>query len=82
LKEKLEKDIADINDFIEKCLKTNDIIIQTSIPDKMRKLVTKIVIPNNVTYIDNYAFYDCISLESITIPDSVTGIGAEAFFGC
>ena len=28
------------------------------------------------------AFSDCWSLESITIPDSVTVIGGEAFFEC
>ena len=35
-----------------------------------------------VTSIGNYAFYDCTSLTSITIPDSVTSIGDSAFSGC
>lgn len=28
------------------------------------------------------AFYECEKLESINIPDSVTSIGKEAFYGC
>ena len=39
-------------------------------------------IPNSVTSIGNYAFYNCSSLTSITIPNSVTSIDKYAFFGC
>jgi len=35
-----------------------------------------------VTSIGNGAFYDCSSLTSVTIPDSVTSIGRSAFSGC
>ena len=35
-----------------------------------------------VTKIGEFAFYDCSSLASITIPDSVTSIGDGAFSGC
>lgn len=42
------------------------------------------VIPTDgsVTSIGGYAFYDCNSLTSITIPNSVTSIESDAFFGC
>ena len=50
-----------------------------------------IVIPSSVEYngtqysvikICDSAFYDCGSLTSITIPNSVTSIGSSAFSGC
>ena len=36
----------------------------------------------SVTIVGNSAFEDCISLTSITIPNSVTSIGGFAFFYC
>ena len=36
----------------------------------------------SVTTIGDYAFWDCDSLTSVTIPDSVTSIGNCAFWGC
>ncbi|MBR4263791.1 MAG: leucine-rich repeat domain-containing protein [Paludibacteraceae bacterium] len=39
-------------------------------------------IPNTVTSIGEYAFYNCIYLTSVTIPNSVTSIGNLAFRGC
>ena len=36
----------------------------------------------SVTSIGNYAFYDCSSLTSITIPEGVTSIGYAAFYDC
>ena len=40
------------------------------------------IIPNSVTTIDDYAFYDCDGLTSIVIPNSVTSIGDGAFCNC
>ena len=40
------------------------------------------VIPNSVTSIGNYVFYDCRRLTSITIPNSVTSIGNYVFYDC
>ena len=39
-------------------------------------------IPNSVTSIGSYAFFNCRSLTSITIPNSVTSIRSKAFEGC
>ncbi len=36
----------------------------------------------NITSISNYAFQDIINLVEITIPESVTTIGRDAFHGC
>ncbi len=44
--------------------------------------LTEILIPNDVTGIGNYAFYNCSQLTSITIPDSVVSVGTSAFSGC
>ena len=40
------------------------------------------IIPNSVTSIGEWAFYDCSGLTSVTIPGSVTNIGERAFAGC
>ena len=44
--------------------------------------LVKILIPENLTSIGNYAFSYCSSLASITIPNSVTSIGERAFEYC
>ena len=40
------------------------------------------IIPNSVTTIGDWAFYNCSGLTSVTVPNSVTSIGENAFFGC
>ena len=44
--------------------------------------LTQYTIPEGVTSIGDFAFYDCRSLTSVTIPDSVTEIGSHAFEFC
>ena len=46
------------------------------------QLVTDLVIPDSVTEINDYTFYNCTGLTSVTIPDSVTSIGSDAFRYC
>ena len=44
--------------------------------------VKRIIVGDSVTRIGEYAFYECSSLTSITIPNSVTTIGNGAFKYC
>ena len=46
------------------------------------ELLKDIVIPDGVTEIKNYAFYNCINITNLTIPNSVTDIGDYAFSNC
>ena len=46
------------------------------------KEIQKLVIPDGITNIGQYAFYGCSSLTSVTIGNSVTSIGNEAFYNC
>lgn len=43
------------------------------------KKIKSVVIPNGISRIDWFAFEGCTSLESVTIPESVTSIGYSAF---
>jgi hypothetical protein len=53
-----------------------------------KEIAVAVIIPskdineNDVTGITDGAFYECTSLESVTIPNGVTRIGEEAFSGC
>ena len=47
-----------------------------------KNAIQKVELGSGVTSIGNYAFNECYSLSSITIPDSVTSIGEGAFGAC
>ena len=56
-----------------------------TIPDQYApncNLITKVVIPENIKSIGDYAFYGCTGLTSVTIGNGVTGIGGYAFSYC
>ena len=42
----------------------------------------ELIIPDSVTEIKSYAFYNCAELTSVTIGNSVTSIGNYAFYNC
>lgn len=44
--------------------------------------VTNIVLPDTITDIPDFVFYNCRNITSITIPNSVTSIGSNAFYSC
>ncbi len=48
----------------------------------IRKSATTYIIPDGVTSIDEYAFYNCGYLANITIPNGVTSIDEGAFSAC
>ena len=57
--------------------------VNTVFPYMFKEVDLKhIVIPNSVTSIGKWAFYDCNGLTSVTIGNSVTSIGDYAFRDC
>ena len=46
------------------------------------QLITNLEIPNTVTSIKQYAFYNATDISSVVIPNSVTSIDNSAFTGC
>jgi len=41
--------------------------------------LTEIIVPDNVTQIDNYAFYNCTNLSKIDLPKTLNYVGFDAF---
>ena len=44
--------------------------------------VQNLVIESGITHIGSGAFASCFGLTAVTIPNSVTSIGENAFYGC
>ena len=47
-----------------------------------RREIQTVNLPEGLTTIGDYVFYDCSRLASINLPDSVTTIGDAAFYDC
>jgi BspA type Leucine rich repeat region (6 copies) len=51
-------------------------------PNSMFARATSVTMPNTVTSIGEYAFFNCQSLTNVIIGDGVTSIGQSAFANC
>lgn len=43
---------------------------------------SNVIIQEGITSIGNYAFRDCTTLTSVSLPSKLTSIGGSAFYGC
>ena len=64
------------NDYVEE-----DNVIPEHMFWMLDKLQT-VILPKNVTKIDDNAFYDCLNIETIVVGDATTEIGDNAFGEC
>jgi hypothetical protein len=48
----------------------------------INKDIKKIIIPDFMTIIGNYMFWNCDRLTNVTIGNNVTNVGRYAFYGC
>ena len=46
------------------------------------EIINELVVPDDVTRVNDYAFYLCADINTITLPEGLTYIGREAFYGC
>ena len=57
-------------------------VLKELIEEYIPASISKCIIPDGVTSINNYAFYSCIHLKKVDIPDSVICIDNYGFRGC
>jgi hypothetical protein len=67
--------------WLENQRKESPLVIVNDILIDGQKCEGNVVIPNNVTNIADHAFMNCENIKSVSIPDSVSYIGREAFLG-
>ena len=70
------------NNKVNEILSNVDKINLKTIPKRLKKKITSIIIPNNVKNIGVDAFSDCVLLKEIYIPNSIISIEDSAFEEC
>lgn len=50
--------------------------------EEYRHLIKKVVIDDGITYIGNYAFYDCQNISCVEFGNTIETIGKKAFYWC
>lgn len=68
--------------YLENMRKKDPVVIINNILVDAKTASGDVVLPNTLTTIPGYAFYENESVESVYIPDTVRSIGKYAFSGC
>ena len=63
-------------------LPANDFMIKNHVLVKYIGTAQNVSIPETVTEIDAYAFFNCVYITSLVIPDSIAFLGEKVFFEC
>ena len=73
--------------YVEKDLKAGDVIDEED-PYNIKQqylgedTITKVIIPEGITHIQEYAFAGLTALEEVVLPKSLINIGLKAFYNC
>lgn len=74
---------------LAECLNLREVVLPASLQEiddrafeNCRHLQTVTFSGNNLNRIGNWAFFQCLQLQNITIPEGVTEIGDAAFYEC
>ena len=74
-------------EYVDKDLDAGDVIDKED-PYYIKQMyigddtITKVIIPEGVTHINEYAFANLTALEEVVLPSTLVNIGVGAFYGC
>ena len=79
-----EVHISDVGDWLNMSFgnNTSNPIYKGAILYVNGSAISEVIVPDGVTAISPYAFYNCSTITSIKFSDSVTSVGDLAFYGC